>query len=265
MRGTEESGIFFSSSCSSRPSWFRFQDACENDKMLCLLEQKDESTPLIKMALTLCALSLCGEDSCETKPISRLRVSGTTPGNRRPPSAELSDCGSCETNPIPDRRDTPAFHCSIIPPFRADANCAKQSQSGPLAARRACETNPSWPNWQAGRGLGGRNVRNEPNSVRLAGRVAAEWKCAKQTQSPEAGHRGGVSIADFGLRIGDSKTNPIWPNWQTGRGLGGRDVRNKPNSARLHPATGWNGAKQTQFERPGSIQGNSEDGRTDEE
>jgi hypothetical protein len=30
---------------------------------------------------------------CETKPISRLRISGTAPGNRRPPSAELSDCG----------------------------------------------------------------------------------------------------------------------------------------------------------------------------
>jgi hypothetical protein len=30
---------------------------------------------------------------CKTKPIHRLQISGTAPGNRRPPSAELSDCG----------------------------------------------------------------------------------------------------------------------------------------------------------------------------
>jgi hypothetical protein len=59
---------------------------------------------------------------------SGLRISGTAPGNRRPPLAELSDCGLCKTNPIPDRRDTPAFHCSIIPPFQPDADCAKRSQ-----------------------------------------------------------------------------------------------------------------------------------------
>jgi hypothetical protein len=31
--------------------------------------------------------------SCETNPISPLQIAGTAPGNRRPPSAELSDCG----------------------------------------------------------------------------------------------------------------------------------------------------------------------------
>jgi hypothetical protein len=32
-------------------------------------------------------------DLCETNPIPLLRISGTEPGNRRPPSAELSNCG----------------------------------------------------------------------------------------------------------------------------------------------------------------------------
>jgi hypothetical protein len=36
-----------------------------------------------------------------------------------------------------------------------------------------------------------------------AGQVPGEGKCAKRTQLPEAGYRGGVSIANFGLRIAD--------------------------------------------------------------
>jgi hypothetical protein len=39
-----------------------------------------------------------------------------------------------ETEPIPARRDTPAFHCSIIPPFQANANYAKQTNL-PAAGR----------------------------------------------------------------------------------------------------------------------------------
>jgi hypothetical protein len=33
-----------------------------------------------------------------------------------------------KTNPIPGRRDTPAFHCSIIPPFQSNTDCAKRTQ-----------------------------------------------------------------------------------------------------------------------------------------
>jgi hypothetical protein len=61
---------------------------------------------------------------------------------------------------------------------------------------------------------------------------------AKRTQLPEAGHRGGVSIADFGLRISDCglgtdlwqgdescKTNPIRPiGWSSG----GPNAQNEP-------------------------------------
>ena len=50
-------------------AWFRFQNACANDKMLCVLEQNSDLTPLTRMALTPCTLSLWDEDSCETKPI----------------------------------------------------------------------------------------------------------------------------------------------------------------------------------------------------
>ncbi len=58
MKETDESDIFLSS------SWFRFRNVGENDKMLRLLEQKDDRTPLTKMALTPCTLSLCGGGSC---------------------------------------------------------------------------------------------------------------------------------------------------------------------------------------------------------
>jgi len=50
---------------------FVVSNARENDKMLRLLEQRDDSTALTKIALTPCTLSLCGENSCDIASMPR--------------------------------------------------------------------------------------------------------------------------------------------------------------------------------------------------
>jgi hypothetical protein len=45
------------------------------------------------------------------------------PGGMGPRRAKMR-----KTKPIPDRRDTPLFHCPIIPPSPSDANRAKRTQ-----------------------------------------------------------------------------------------------------------------------------------------
>jgi hypothetical protein len=74
---------------------------------------------------------------CETNPIRASRQIHLGPPGKRAKqtqfSAEVGWDGAPEgemrkTNPIPDRRDTPLFHCSIIPPFQPDANRAKRTQ-----------------------------------------------------------------------------------------------------------------------------------------
>jgi hypothetical protein len=76
-------------------------------------------------------------ESCETNPIWASRQIHLGPPGKRAKqtqfSAEVGWDGAPEgemrkTNPIPDRRDTPLFHCSIIPPFQPDANRAKRTQ-----------------------------------------------------------------------------------------------------------------------------------------
>lgn len=58
----------------------------------------------------------------------------------------------CETNPIPDRRDTPLFHCSIIPPFQADIDCAEQNPSRPWRESVRNEANSTGAGKDAARG-----------------------------------------------------------------------------------------------------------------
>ncbi len=82
---------------------------------------------------------------------------------------------ACETNPIPNGRDAPLFHYSIIPVFQAQALRAKQSQL-PLRCRSGdgCSRGPivgnkaNWPGWAgrdtARRGRDGPIVQNKPNS-----------------------------------------------------------------------------------------------------
>ena len=101
------------------------------------------------------------ELSCETKPISRLRISGTAPGNGRPPSAELSDCG-LGTAP---RRDACPVACRLGP---ARADCAKQTQLA--RANYAKRTQSADP------GPGG----HRPGD--LTGGAFSRADCAKQTQ-----------------------------------------------------------------------------------
>ena len=60
----------------------------------------------------------------------------------------------CKTKPISAGRDTPPFHCSIIPPFQPDTDCAKRTQFGGTGSVRqsckcCCHRGP--------------NVRNEPS------------------------------------------------------------------------------------------------------
>jgi hypothetical protein len=101
------------------------------------------------------------------------------------------------------------------------------------------ETNPIWP---GSGGLGPRRAKDAkrsqspatPGGTRPEGR-GTRGKRAKRTQLPEAGHRGGVPIADFGLRTGaDARRNAC------------------PAAYRLRPAQA-NRAKRTRFRavRPG--------------
>jgi hypothetical protein len=77
---------------------------------------------------------------CKTNPI-RGDAGGTRPQGRRtrgkcakrsqfhqPERGPWGEGRTCETNPIPTRQDSPAFHYSIIPPFQSDADCAKRTQ-----------------------------------------------------------------------------------------------------------------------------------------
>jgi len=80
---------------------------------------------------------LRGENPCETKPILRLRIAGTTPGNWHPPAAELSDCGLRTEQ---SGGGTPARACrpegrSYKPSQLSGADYAKQTQFATRHAR----------------------------------------------------------------------------------------------------------------------------------
>jgi hypothetical protein len=80
-----------------------------------------------------------------------------------------------KTNPILDRRDTPLFQCSIIPPFQSDANRTKRTQflAAPGGTRRG----------RMGRGP---NVQNEAKlwqPGKPGGQRVREADSAKQSQS----------------------------------------------------------------------------------
>jgi hypothetical protein len=195
---------------------------------------------------------------------------------------------TCKTNPIPGRRDTPPFYCSIIPPFPAGpggmgpegrgtrGKCAKQTQFGhvvrasPVAGRANCATSPRCP--ASGK---------KPNSS-----IA---DCAKQTQfaprhagtsgtdratsprCPASGNKANLALGGVGrgrpthslsLRAGSTKrrlceTKPIRGDAAGDGAWGTRDegcCTNKPNSYHgADPEIGVPGrancAKQSQFAR----------------
>jgi hypothetical protein len=95
--------------------------------------------------------------SCQTKPISRLRISRTAPGNRRPPLAELSDCGSGTD-------------------FRRSGRLRKTKPIGPAGSGRGGEmreTNPIRPRWAKktiARASHPSGWASAPNKANLAGR-----------------------------------------------------------------------------------------------
>jgi len=138
MKESEESDIFFSSSCSSCSSWFRFPNACENDKILRLLEQKDGPTPRTTIALTPCTLSLCGEHLCKTNPMPEAGHRGGVRRRRVGPGGE-----------------------SIVR-HRLDARCRSGNKANPGGAgwlgpqgagARRCKTNPISPRKVSGESL----------------------------------------------------------------------------------------------------------------
>jgi hypothetical protein len=94
--------------------------------------------------------------------------------------------------------------------------------SGSRGRQAGVQTNPIWSVRQ----------QNEANSPGRPGPRRA--KCAKRTQLPEAGHRGGVSIADCRLRIADwGKTRSGMPGPRPSTsGSRGAMVRNEPNFRR---------------------------------
>ena len=144
-----------------------------------------------------------------------------------------SDCGCpCEqTKPIPGGWHTPPFYCSIIPPFRPDADRAKQSQftgrgraqlykqtQFPPVGREPRRRNVrNKPNSLQPRGLGwasatlpmGKIAPNKPNSARSARWVPGSGKRAKQTQfAPSGRNRWGEPHP---TRAQMCETNPIRP------------------------------------------------------
>ncbi len=147
----------------------------------------------------------------------------------------------CETNPIPG--GAAGWNYAKQTQFRLGGagtgapKCAKQTQFG-SADRRAGSAESgnvqNEPNSRRGRGMELRQT-NPIRPGRQAGRDRGERECAKRTQFP-AGPRDGVAPNKPNLarpvgRLGPwrakmCETKPIWP--------------------RLHPATGWNDAKQTQ-------------------
>ena len=161
--------------------------------------------------------------TCETKPITRLRIAGTAPGNWRPPSAELSDWGLWIGTDLPHPPETGRL-CRTKPmsacrPRLLRAKCAKQTQSGaPI-------------------------VRNKPNFAGQPGPQRA--KRAKQTQFPGGiPHRSTILLFHHSgpIRIVRNKANPKSPSRKTNpipacrspeaprvRGVG--CCTNKPNSS----------------------------------
>jgi hypothetical protein len=154
-----------------------------------------------------------------------------------PPRTRYVDCAK-QTHFGWSATECPAFHYSIIAPFQSDGelckmnpisgsrtdarrpNCAKQSQTwvgwgiwGPERGTRArCAKQTQFPVRPVGTGPRARGaiVQNKAN-LRPRARKWARGRdrqvppgshCAKQTQLPEAGHRGGVPAGPVGRGLG---------------------------------------------------------------
>ncbi len=184
--------------------------------------------------------------SCETKPVSRLRIADFGPGSQ----------SGVTTLRIRDRTGVVR---------------AKQSQFGPAPSCHRGGMTPNKPNSSLGLLPVGRNVRNKANlhpPRGIAGPSGAPnaihrvwepdppctWVRLRQTnpilpgypacRAPGRGKR--AKQSQFGGQ--SCRTNPIC---RVGSGPGGRNVQNEPNSGRpVDRIQGWR-AKQTQFRPPG--------------
>jgi hypothetical protein len=166
-----------------------------------------------------------------------LRISGTAPGNRRPPWAQLSDGGSNGEL----RRDRPACGGHPAP---ARAGCTNKPNLARLhpapTYKDAKQTQSGTASWRAGP-PGGEEC--ETNPIR-SGRASGERECAKRTQFPAT--TGGSRRAGRGR--GANRTNK--PNLARLDAAPGYKTPNKPSPGRPHgrPALlGVKNAKQTQF------------------
>ena len=110
------------------------------------------------------------------------RISGTALGNRRPPSAELSDCG-LKTGL---QRDRPA--CGLRPRTRGPV-----VQTNPIGRSELCQTNPIYP--PAALGPAGPIARNKANfrwdQMRQTNPISSLWAArGKGRQGCQAGAAG---------------------------------------------------------------------------
>ncbi len=135
----------------------------------------------------------------------------------------------CETKPISARATggASAFQKRSYGKSYMQQALTKQSQFAPAHRNRWGKPHPT----------SGRNYAKQ-TQFRPAGQQAGDpgrGKCAKQTQLPEAGHRGGVSIADFGLET-DRRRDACPSACQ-----GFRSCKTKPICARPEESVGQAG------------------------
>jgi hypothetical protein len=179
-------------------------------------------------------------------------------GTAQPPACggqstqNKANCPKRGTEAVSGGRDTPAFHCSIIPPSPPPARWDKASGVGDVRANRAEQTQfapaggrrwgkphptaPNKPNFPAGPGGtrpqgGGAGRPVAPNKPNLApGQASTALAGAnrtKQSQLPPGRRRAGTPYPRSEGPL--CETNPMWARLGQGQVTGGRKMRNEPN------------------------------------
>ncbi len=148
----------------------------------------------------------------------------------------IGDCGLRIEGRVPVGRASPPASgpCWSIVQDKANSGRGRAGRS-PADDKRLCKTKPIWRRRPETGAVGGspRGELCETNPIpcrwgrgasplwkRSYGELDMQQASERRTQLPEAAHRGGVSIADCGLRIGDRsvagrvcETKPISPEW----------------------------------------------------
>jgi hypothetical protein len=150
-----------------------------------------------------------------------------------------------QTNPIPGGRDTPPFHCSIIPPFQSDADRAKRSQfpAGPGGTKDKCAKRTQF---------GGESCKTNPISEEVL-----SVKCQVLSRASRASSRRSPPASNFTLRTlperrlagtnraKQSQFRPGAQEWARDAGAGRSHGEQLGKTNPIGP--GQNHAKRTQF------------------